>query len=67
MINSQFSGGNINDKIDCFKKILHLGIYSNAHCGGFLNFYKLKGNKNNEYVIFYGVNEISISHYRAFL
>ncbi|MGQ1911815.1 hypothetical protein ACT3CE_18830 [Marinifilum sp. RC60d5] len=63
IIESQFSGGNIEDKYDRYKTFLGLGMYSKAHCGGFINLYKTLSEKGNYYIIYSGVNEVSNSHY----
>ena len=44
IINTQFSGGNTNSKFEKIKNFLHLGMYSKAPCGGFINFYEIKSN-----------------------
>lgn len=62
LIDTQFTGGNIANKFEVLKTFLKLGIYSKAPCGGFVNFYRVK-NKNNSYIFYSGVNEVSNSHY----
>lgn len=62
LIDSQFTGGNVDGNFEKLKDFLNLGMYSKAPCGGFVNFYRLKG-KNNFFVIYSGVNEVSNSHY----
>lgn len=63
IIDTQFSLGNIeNNETEKLKDFLHLGKFSKAPCGGFINFYEIK-NKNCRYVIYSGVNEVSNSHY----
>ncbi|NOU61921.1 hypothetical protein [Marinifilum caeruleilacunae] len=63
IIDSQFLGGNIENKYDEYKDFLGLGIYSKAPCGGFINFYKIRSVKKTNYVIYSGINEVSNSHY----
>jgi len=63
IINTQFSGGNINQEYQILKEQLNLGIYSKSPCGGFVNFFSVKGTNNKKYILYSGVNEISNSHY----
>jgi hypothetical protein len=63
LINTQFSRGNVGSKIEEYMNYLHLGEYSKANNGGFINFYRLISSNGNEYVLFSGVNEVSNSHY----
>ena len=64
IIDTQFSGGNLsNNEFEQLKGYLALGTYSNAPCGGFINFHQVVSNKGNRYVIYSGVNEVSNSHY----
>lgn len=62
LIDTQFTCGNISEKIEDIKSMLGLGKYSKASCGGFINFYRLK-ESNCNYIIYSGVNEVSNSHY----
>lgn len=66
LIDSQYTEGNIlsdSQEYQKLKEILSLGLYSKAPCGGFINFFKIKGSQKNNYVLFSGVNEVSNSHY----
>jgi hypothetical protein len=63
IMNTQFSGGNVQADLDSYKSFLNLGKYSKAECGGFPNFYKTESDNGNCYVIYSGVNEVSNSHY----
>ncbi|MCF2446938.1 hypothetical protein L0657_23490 [Dyadobacter sp. CY345] len=63
LIETQFKGGNVGDLFEELKYEMKLGQNSKAPCGGFINFYMLRGCKGNMYIIFSGVNEVSNSHY----
>jgi hypothetical protein len=62
IIDTQFSGGNVQLKFNDYKDLLNLGHYSKAECGGFVNFFKVASDKGNEYILYSGVNEVSNSH-----
>ena len=63
IVNTQFTGGNIQTDFNSFKSFLKLGQYSKAECGGFPNFYRTESVNGSSYVIYSGVNEVSNSHY----
>lgn len=65
IINTQFQGGNIqeNEMLQSLKDYLGIGLYSKAPCGGFVNFFKVKSIKGEDFVLYSGVNEVSNSHY----
>lgn len=63
IIDTQFSGGNVHLKFNDYKSLLNLGQYSEAECGGFVNFFKVTSENGKDYVLYSGVNEISNSHY----
>ncbi len=63
IIHTQFTGGNVVQKVEQLKNDLNLGMYSKAPCGDFINFYNVIGSQGNNYIIYSGVNEMSNSHY----
>jgi hypothetical protein len=63
IINTQFSGGNIQSKFNEYKRFMNLGQYSKAECGGFVNFFKITSDKGKVYILYSGINEVSNSHY----
>jgi hypothetical protein len=63
IIDTQFSGGNVQSKFNDYKSLLHLGQYSKAECGGFVNFFKVTSENEKDYILYSGVNEVSNSHY----
>ncbi len=63
IIDTQFSGGNVQLKFNDYKSLLRLGQYSKAECGGFVNFFNITSENGKDYVLYSGVNEVSNSHY----
>ena len=63
IIDTQFAGGNIPEKFEDLMEILHLGEFSSAPNGGFVNFYSVHSRNHKNYILFSGVNEVSNSHY----
>lgn len=64
IIDTQFTGGNVDENsYEYYKKLLNLGTFAKAPCGGFVNFYKIKSLKKREFILFSGVNEVSNSRY----
>ncbi|SDE60876.1 hypothetical protein SAMN04487996_10610 [Dyadobacter soli] len=63
IIGTQFVGGNVPEKFESLMEILHLGKFSSAPNGGFINFYSIRSRNHENYILFSGVNEVSNSHY----
>ena len=63
IIGTQFTGGNVPEKVEDLMEILHLGEFSSAPNGGFINFYSAQSRNHENYILFSGVNEVSNSHY----
>lgn len=65
IIDTLFTRGNIKDPslIEDLKKLFNIGLYSNAPCGGFINFYKVKSKKSKNYIIYSGIKEVSNSYF----
>lgn len=63
IINSQFTGGNLESKYNVMKEFLNLGYHSKSPCGGFVNFYRFISDQGNYYIIYSGIKEVSNSHY----
>lgn len=65
IIDCFFNQGNISNL--SFKKelfeFLNLGINSKAPSGGFINLFQIKSKKNQTYIIFSGVKEVSNSYF----
>lgn len=63
IIDTQFAGGNVPEKYEDLMELLHLGEFSSALDGGFMNFYSVHSHNQENYILFSGVNEVSNSHY----
>lgn len=63
LLDTHLQGGDAGAGLDVLQRLIPLGLYTRAPCGGFVNCFRVCSARGKTYYLYSGVNEVANSCY----